>query len=1050
MIGCNRGYYRRQADAVATRLIQEKSCDPRWNTWDGSIEIDPQSRMFNPFSFDHPPIPPDDAASHQLMHCVDGHPGYPQWHANGDTDYVANPEWRSYLPVNEKGQVVLTMDRAFQLALLHSPELQEQKETLYLSALDVSLERFGFDTQLFAGFNSFFTTQGRLRNGDDRSSSVLSGELGANGEGINFERLGITGTNYVVGLANTILFNFAGPDTQSANSLINFSIVQPLLRGAGRDRIMESLTQSERTLLANVRQFDRFLRGFYLRIAIERNPGAGPNLIGNFLGLPAGNPLNVGGFLGLLQQQQQIRNQELNVRQLEAVLEQFRELFERERFDAVQLKLFESTVYNQQSSLVEARVRYQTAVDRYKILLGLPPDLEVVIQDDFLDQFKLISDQVNERLIAIGDLREETGGALNLIDDLLPANKSLVEPSGFRWSEELGQRIFELKPYLEKAEATLQSIKEEDLQELNADFEKLDSVRSDRIAYLENLRRAIEDEEIISDVDPRLYQTDSIPSSADLKISLNLQENERSLVNRIKQLETQLSRTKSIIEEMEQTQAGFTNDRLYEFIVKQLQESIPGMLSELNNILLETSLLQAQARSNSIEIPDVDINAAEATQIAKCLRRDWMNARASLVDNWRQIEFVADNLESQFDLILEGDIRNDSDNNPFNLRYETGQLRGGFRFDTPIVRVSERNQYREALIAYRQTRSRFYQFEDEISRNLREIVRNINRDKVLFELNRRSVQVQVEQIELNRLSLEEPVAIDAGNAQLGSSTARNLTDAIIGLNDSQDRFLGTWVEYEVLRRNLDFDMGTMQLDEFGAWIDPGQIDDSIGLRAAAAMGISPDCQFCDPNLFPSLCEAAGVCADDYVGEEIEVLTESADPSVPVESPAGRLDEPTEPTDSLPELNPPADSGGYFQPVPGMQGKARPSLKRSTSNTAIDQIELGFSPMDSTIKRLPAFPTIRKTPGNGINGLVSSTEELEANSDPAEPLAHKVADIPTTTNGFSGTSGFANPPSRFPSGSASTVAENLTNAEFRSFGQHRFDRFQMTPESTEAD
>ena len=138
--GCSRGYYRRQADVEAQRLIQEKSTDPRWSLSDGSIEIDPQSRMFNPFSQDHPPIPPDDPASHELMHCVDGKRGYSQWHANGDTDYVENPEWRSYLPINENGEVVIDIEGAFRLAMINSPELQRQKETLYLSALDVSLE----------------------------------------------------------------------------------------------------------------------------------------------------------------------------------------------------------------------------------------------------------------------------------------------------------------------------------------------------------------------------------------------------------------------------------------------------------------------------------------------------------------------------------------------------------------------------------------------------------------------------------------------------------------------------------------------------------------------------------------------------------------------------------------------------------------------------------------------------------------------------------------------------------------------------------------------
>jgi len=277
--GCHRSYYRRQADTEVQRLVAEKTLDPRWNTIKGDIQIDSRSRMFDPFSKDHPPIPTDDPASHQFMQQVDDKPAYPHWHSNGDISEVENPLWKSYLPIDENGQVKLSLDRAYQLALIHSPDLQSQYETLYESALDVSLERFGFDSQLFAGFNSLFTTQGRLAPGG--SISTLGGSLGANGEGIQLERMGITGANFVAGLANTILFNFASDDTQTATTLLDFSIVQPLLQNAGRSVILEALTQSERTLLANVRQLERFKRGFYLQVAIGRTPGAGPNLSGD-------------------------------------------------------------------------------------------------------------------------------------------------------------------------------------------------------------------------------------------------------------------------------------------------------------------------------------------------------------------------------------------------------------------------------------------------------------------------------------------------------------------------------------------------------------------------------------------------------------------------------------------------------------------------------------------------------------------------------------------------------------------------------------------------
>lgn len=123
--GCHRSYYRRQADNEARRLIQLKSNDSRWNnSSDGGIEIDPQSRMFDPFSQDHPPMPPDDPASHKFMQCVDGKRGYPHWHANGDTSHVENPEWRAFLPINQDGEVQLDLHTAFQLAMIHSPDLQ--------------------------------------------------------------------------------------------------------------------------------------------------------------------------------------------------------------------------------------------------------------------------------------------------------------------------------------------------------------------------------------------------------------------------------------------------------------------------------------------------------------------------------------------------------------------------------------------------------------------------------------------------------------------------------------------------------------------------------------------------------------------------------------------------------------------------------------------------------------------------------------------------------------------------------------------------------------
>lgn len=841
--GCHRSFYRRQADVDAARLVREKAVDCRWDSADGCVDIDPQSRMFNPFSADHAPIPPDDPTSHQLMRRVDCKEGYPHWHANGDTDWVENPQWRSRLPVDDQGRAVLTLDRAFELALLHSPQYQQQRETLYLSALDVSLQRFGFDTQLFAGFNNFLTTQGRLRNGDGRSATTLSRSLGVNGGGIDFRRLGVTGATFTAGLANTLMWNIAGNNTQSASTLIDFSVIQPLLRGAGRERILESLTQSERTLLANIRQYERFRRGFYLSIATGRSAGAGPSRGGDFLGLAAGANIQAGGYFGLLQQQQQIRNAEFNLRLLEGVLEQFRTFYLEDRIDSLQVRQFESTVFQQQQGLLNAKVAYETSLDQFKQQLGLPPYLEITISDPYLDQFNIISDSISGRLADISLLRIEVGDVIDSLAELNDEFEVGVETERPVDIAPLVATLARMKPLLQKSIDTAEAVRSEDYKEVLADIQRLEKIRPERIAYLRKLRREIASGRLPSEVEPQIFSADSVPVADAVRVNLDGEGNQRSALNRLQRVDDGLEKLMAQIEEFETLTKRFTDRQTVDFIEANFQGKTPDLLTALDGTILELALLQAEARSNVIEIPTVAIESKQAFEIARCFRRDWMNARASLVDDWRQIEFVADQLEAQVDLVFDGDVRNTGDN-PFKVRYETGQLRAGLRFDAPIVRQRERNDYREALITYQQSRRRFYQFEDDVSRNLRLILRNIDRNKVLFELNRQSIQVNIDAVELSRFRLEEPPR-PGSQGSFGQTTARDLSQAITGLNSVQNQYVTAYVQYEVLRRSLDFDMGTMQLDEAGRWIDPGEIDSGIGLRVAQICGIDSNCEFCD-------------------------------------------------------------------------------------------------------------------------------------------------------------------------------------------------------------
>ena len=297
--GCTRSHYRRQADREVNAIIDDKAMTLGEAPGGYRIDVDPRSRMFDPSSPDCPPRPPDDPVSHKLMKWVDGKPGAPVWDKLGRTARVDNPMWKDYLPRDKDGNVVLDLTGAVQVALLESPNYQQQLETLYLSGLDVTFERFRFDSQFFGGSSIFYTAEGPVRAGTPAGSSVLEVSPSDPTNRFRVEKLTATGGELVVGLANSLVWQFAGPDNYTSTTLLDFSLVQPLLRAGGRARVLERLTIAERGLLANVRQMEHYRRGFYLNVVTGRDAAQGPNRRGGVFGgagLEGFTGVGVGGF----------------------------------------------------------------------------------------------------------------------------------------------------------------------------------------------------------------------------------------------------------------------------------------------------------------------------------------------------------------------------------------------------------------------------------------------------------------------------------------------------------------------------------------------------------------------------------------------------------------------------------------------------------------------------------------------------------------------------------------------------------------------------------
>lgn len=863
--GCNRNFYRRQADTEAYALVQQKAFHPHWPLKNYSINIDPRSRMYSPFCDDYQPLPPDDPYSHQMMHRVDNKRGYPFWHVNGDTPFVENPMWLAYLPVDENGVVVLDANGAVKTALLHSRDYQGQLETLYLSALDVSFERFNFDTQFFGGYSTDYAVTGpeRRGNGGQSRSNLAVSTFSRGPRGISFRKMGTTGSTLVVGLANTLMWQFSGPvDSQTATTLLDFSLVQPLLRRAGRDRIMETLTLAERTLLANVRQMERYRRGFYLSIMTGQSAGQGPSRrggifggsgLGGFTGTGSGGfgglgggggggfggagagAAQAGGYMGLLQNQQDIRNQEINIAALRSSLAQFREFAAADRIDYLQVQQSQQALYNAQSRLLNSKTTYQNSLDSFKVTLGLPPQLEVRIQDSMLNRFNLIDVEITKPQNQLTDVQQEIGSIIvSLLDE--------IEQNGPLWTPQLAEQLGRLKVRLAEAETIRQHVAQENVARARDDIAKLRQAIPRRVEDLRRLRERAGSPSAESgtpDVDPAVLDERRLTALPD-----ELTKTLDALNIRLDSFQTAFAAQAKGVDLLVAEGQDLDPQALLQRLRDKVFSPIPNELTELAVGILELSLVQARARTDSIGLVSVDLTSDAAIEIARDYRRDWMNARAALVDAWRLIEFNADDLESSLDIVFEGDIGNVR-NNPLNLQGTTGRLRAGLQFDAPLTRLSERNIYRQSLIEYSQARRNYYAIVDQISQGLRNTVRTIDLNQLNFELRRAAVLVAIEQVELARLRLQEPPRPGAEAQQgLGPTTARDLVSALSDLQSAQNDYTSVWVNYEVLRRSLDFNLGTMELDEDGLWIDPGPV------KADRALPPPPGVEFCVPDALP--------------------------------------------------------------------------------------------------------------------------------------------------------------------------------------------------------
>ncbi|MAI33714.1 MAG: hypothetical protein CBE00_07875 [Planctomycetaceae bacterium TMED240] len=834
VLGCakSRQQYQRSADREVHSAIAERNHDPRWHTASYGIGMNPESRFFEPYNQNCPPSPVDDPSSHRYMKCVDGMKGWDQWDDYGVRSRLDNPKWEEslgqYGPLNDAGDYVLNLDSAVELAYLHSPQNQTQLETLYLSALDVTRERFRLDTQFFGGLGVFYRHNGNVVPAaiqyDGISGNYIISEpfegiqgnrvtIGTGNSPVELRRKYATAGELLVGFANSFVVEFTGEDVGLANSIANFTFIQPLLRGAGRDVALEQLTFTERNLLANLRAYSQYRQGFYTLVAVGDLGVSGPvrNSRNTRLSVFSGVG-GVNGFVGLLQQQQQIRNAEDNLKLQLQSLRRLEAFLETGMIDLVQVEQFRQNIESERVSLLLSKNAYLRSFDNYKKdTLGLPPDTPLGLDDTLIQQFQLIADdavavqaQLANQQILMGELDDAVG-----LEEL-----DVVVLQIAKLSQEVGRLI-------EAAFADIEQMH----GELPKRFEFMDEAARNELAL----------------------EVESLERDA-AKLKVEFAKVSAMIVALSGGADTGVNRT-----------------------ARLLRQNATDAMADLKRLSQNAILIQARARLESVSIEPIELDAHDAMKIALENRLDFMNGRAALVDSWRLIAVSADALQSTLNVTSSGTVLTDR-NDPLAFRASTASMRLGLEFDAPFTRLVERNAYRESLINYQRSRRGFIQSHDALQVDLRVILREIKQLEESLEIQRRSVAIAIRRVDLTQARLEAPARpAQPGQRppQLGPTAAINLISAQASLRDTQNRFLATWLNYYAAKMRLARELGVMTLDTDGKWLEEPLPNAKLnGVRPPQALQ-----GLIDPEALSELGETADLIPPD-VSEEFIKLVES--------------------------------------------------------------------------------------------------------------------------------------------------------------------------------
>lgn len=248
--------------------------------------------------------------------------------------------------VNTSNAVVIGLTDALKIAARNSGEYQTEKELLFTSALALDLENQKFRSTFSGLFSSSVdsaSTDGERTTSYDNNFKLGTAKVFQNGTEV----------------AGSIAVDLAGMLTGEKDSdwgvIADASISIPLLRGSGKLVTQEPLTQAQRNLVYGVRAFEQFKRTFMVGIA--------------------------DAYLGVLLAKRMMLNEEENYKRVIISTRRSRRMADANRMALSDFDQSRQSELSARDSWISACQSYESSLEAFKILIGLPPDARLALTD---------------------------------------------------------------------------------------------------------------------------------------------------------------------------------------------------------------------------------------------------------------------------------------------------------------------------------------------------------------------------------------------------------------------------------------------------------------------------------------------------------------------------------------------------------------------------------------------------------------------------------------------------------------------------------------------